>query len=495
MSKLQYIALFFLIALSFAVEVAQEDDVYVLTDAAFDEFIKEHPHALVEFYAPWCGHCKKLAPEYAKAAKALKSQGGAVLAKVDSTVEKGLAERFQIKGYPTLKFFINGSPIEYNGGRTETEIINWVNKKTGSSIKELTEAEALDKFLNDHEVSVVFFGSKDSEAFKVVEKVAQSLDDVVFGLVVSEELRNSKSAQENGVVLFKSFDEKRNDFSEALTEANLKAFISKNSLPTLIKFDQKAAQKIFGEGLPCLFLFHGTDEGSNSALEVFAAVAADLKGKILVATSPINDGLGKRLGDYIGVSESELPHIKIVNPNGGEVKKYNFEGEVNPENLVKFYEDWAALRLKPVFKSAPLPEKNDEPVKVVVGKNFKDIVLDNTKDVLLEFYAPWCGHCKNLAPIYEKVATRLGAVNPNIVLAKIDATANEIEGIPIQGFPTLKYFPSNNKTPVDFSGERTEDGLLSYLKSKTTFPWVELEAEVKEEKAAETEGEKKKDDL
>lgn len=66
------------------------------------------------------------------------------------------------------------------------------------------------------------------------------------------------------------------------------------------------------------------------------------------------------------------------------------------------------------------------------------------------------------------MAAKLAAVNPNIVLAKIDATANEIEGIPIQGFPTLKFFPANNKTPVDFSGERNEEGIVKYLQGKTT---------------------------
>lgn len=73
-----------------------------------------------------------------------------------------------------------------------------------------------------------------------------------------------------------------------------------------------------------------------------------------------------------------------------------------------------------------------------------------------------------MAPIYDAVAAKLAAVNPNIVLAKIDATANEIEGIPIQGFPTLKFFAANNKTPVDFSGERNEEGILKYLQGKTT---------------------------
>lgn len=69
-------------------------------------------------------------------------------------------------------------------------------------------------------------------------------------------------------------------------------------------------------------------------------------------------------------------------------------------------------------------------MKVIVGKQFKELVLDTEQDVLIEFYAPWCGHCKALAPIYEQVAKTL-AENPNIVIAKCDATANEVPGVEI----------------------------------------------------------------
>ena len=61
----------------------------------------------------------------------------------------------------------------------------------------------------------------------------------------------------------------------------------------------------------------------------------------------------------------------------------------------------------------------------MVGLNFEEIVKNSEKDVLVEFYAPWCGHCKALAPKYDELALRVNR-NKNLVIAKIDSTKNEI---------------------------------------------------------------------
>jgi len=79
--------------------------------------------------------------------------------------------------------------------------------------------------------------------------------------------------------------------------------------------------------------------------------------------------------------------------------------------------------IEPFLKSAPAPETNDAPVKVVVGNSFRELILDSPKEVLVEFYAPWCGHCKQLAPHFDAAAKKL-ASNPNIMLAKVDSSEN-----------------------------------------------------------------------
>jgi len=79
------------------------------------------------------------------------------------------------------------------------------------------------------------------------------------------------------------------------------------------------------------------------------------------------------------------------------VKKYNYEGEFTSETFLKFYEDFSKGKLQPSYKSEPVPETNDAPVKIVVGKTFASIVLDETKDVLVEFYTQqWCSPCEEV---------------------------------------------------------------------------------------------------
>lgn len=117
-------------------------------------------------------------------------------------------------------------------------------------------------------------------------------------------------------------------------------------------------------------------------------------------------------------------------------------------------------------------------MKVVVGKNFKEVVLNSEQEVLVKFYAPWCGHCKHLAPHYDEAARRI-ANNPNILLVKVDSTENEVSGVDIQGFPTLKFWGKDKSAePIEYNGGRDADGIVQWLKEHTQYEWVEpVEAE------------------
>merc|ERR1711916_260350 len=102
--------------------------------------------------------------------------------------------------------------------------------------------------------------------------------------------------------------------------------------------------------------------------------------------------------------------------------------------------------LKPTLKSEEIPESQEGDVVTLVGKNFVDEVYNKEHATLVEFYAPWCGHCKQLAPVWEELATKLKD-NKKIVMAKRDSTANELEDVSISGFPTLKFWPAGATEP------------------------------------------------
>jgi len=167
-------------------EIKEEDDVQVGTDENFDEIVTVENDVLVEFYAPWCGHCKSLEPEYAKAAATLKADGSPVkLCKVDATIATKLAEKFGVQGFPTLKFFKKGQATEYGGGRTEKEIVSWIKKKTGPPAESLGDTEAVKKFTDGRDVAVVgFFADKESALAKAFLKAADGIDDVECGIAV-----------------------------------------------------------------------------------------------------------------------------------------------------------------------------------------------------------------------------------------------------------------------------------------------------------------------
>jgi len=102
-----------------------------LTSSNVDDVISPEKDALVEFYAPWCGHCKSLANDYFQLGQAMESSKpkDLVVAKVDCTAQQAICQKYGVQGYPTIKFFNKGQPEEYNGGRSVDDFVEFLNKK------------------------------------------------------------------------------------------------------------------------------------------------------------------------------------------------------------------------------------------------------------------------------------------------------------------------------------------------------------------------------
>ncbi|XP_050301421.1 protein disulfide-isomerase [Anthonomus grandis grandis] len=464
-------------------EIKSEEGVLVLTKDNFEQATTENEFILVEFYAPWCGHCKALAPEYEKAAQTLKEKESAIkLGKVDATEQNELAEKFGIRGYPTLKFFRNGSPIDYSGGRQADDIVNWLLKKTGPPATALPTVEDAKKFLEEPNVAVVgFFKDQSGDLAKAFLAVASGIDDIPFAITDSDDVFNQYEVKDGTVVLFKKFDEGQVAYEGEANESNLKKFIQSNSLPLLVEFNHETAQKIFGGEIKShllLFLKKG-EESFETVSEAARSVAKPFREQVLFVTIDTNEEDHQRILEFFGMKADEAPAARLIKLEEDMAKYKPESAELTAENLQKFVQDFLDGKLKQHLLSQEIPEDWDkQPVKVLVAENFNAVAFDTNKDVLVEFYAPWCGHCKQLAPIYDTVGEHFKD-NENVVIAKMDATANELETIKVTSYPTLKMFKKETNEIVNYDGPRTFDGLVKFVESggQTEYPEEASESE------------------
>ena len=452
-------------------EITKDEGVLVLTEKNFKTAIEQNEFVLVEFYAPWCGHCKALAPEYAKAAGMLAEKDSPIkLGKVDATEEGSLAEEYEVRGYPTLKFFRNGKPTEYGGGRTADTIVSWVEKKTGPPAVALNDVDAAKKFAEDAEVVIVgFFKDQESASAKAFLEVAANMDDFKFGITSDDAVFGEYSVSGDAVVLLKKFDEGRNEMTEDLGDSEkITKFVVSNSLPLLVDFNHETAQKIFSGEIKnhiLFFLSYKADEYKTQA-ELAREIAKDYKGKMLFVSINTDEEDHKRILEFFGMKEDEVPGMRLIKLAEDMAKYKPEDSSITDSNIRSFVEEFLADKLKQHLLSEDVPEDWDkEPVKVLVGKNFEEVAKNKDKHVLVEFYAPWCGHCKQLAPIYDKLGEKYKD-NADVVIAKMDSTANELEDIKIQGFPTIKLFKKDTNEVVDYAGERTLEGMSKFIDSE-----------------------------
>jgi len=440
-----------LITALFAAALASE--VKVLTEDNFDETIKSNANVLVEFYAPWCGHCKKLAPEYDAASLKLKGED-VVLAKVDATEEGEVAEKYEVRGYPTLIWFKNGKSKEYDGGRSTDTIVSWVMKKIGPVLTELKTAEEVEGFKKKGDAVVI--ASIGEDDIPTLKSVAEDMDNP-FGYITDASV--AKDAEVDGIVVFKTFDEGKASYDGKMDKKEITSFVSAESIPLVMTW--KDNQEMMGKlDAPLLFSVHdGSDiEGVTNAMKDAAKAK---KGKYLFYTVDAKHDPNSRLLEFFGVKAGET-----VVFSQSDRKKFFFR-DSDLSGLEGFLTKVESGEQKPEFKSEEPPSDNTKPVTVLVGKEFDAIVKDTTKDVFVEFYAPWCGHCKKLAPTWDKLGEHYKD-DDSVIIAKMDATANEVPEPEVRGFPTLYFFPADNKSGLKYEGERSLESFIEYIDEKGT---------------------------
>ncbi|KAI9518704.1 Protein disulfide-isomerase A4 [Dissostichus eleginoides] len=471
-------------------EVAQPDwkpppeATLVLTKDNFDEIVNNADIILVEFYAPWCGHCKSLAPEYEKAAKDLSQRSPPIpLAKVDGTIESELASRFDVTGYPTIKIFRKGKMFDFNGPRQHQGIVDYMGEQAGPPSKQVQAVKQVQDLIKDGDDAVIVgvFSSEQDAAYEIYIEACNSLrEDFTFRHSFSSEVTKLLKASPGQIVIShpEKFRSKYEPASHTLAVedstavSEVQEFFKKHVIP-LVGHRKPANDAKRYTKRPLVVVYYGVDFSFDfrKATQFWRSKVLEVAKDFPEYTFAIGDE-----EDYaeelksLGLSDSgEEVNVGILADGG---KKFAMDPEEFDADVLRdFVKAFKKGKLSPIIKSQPLPKNNKGPVKVVVGKTFDEIVMDTQKDVLIEFYAPWCGHCKKLEPDYVALGKKYKG-EKNLVIAKMDATANDVpnENYKTEGFPTIYLAPSNSKqSPIKFEGgDRTLEGFSNFLEKHAT---------------------------
>jgi protein disulfide-isomerase A1 len=336
--------------------------------------------------------------------------------------------------------------------------------------------EKVAEFTKSDDVVVVGYFQPGSAEEKEFAKVAEKFrNDYAFG-----------SVKAPSVVLFKKFDEGFAAFDGKVTEESLTSFIQSESVPLMAEIGPENYMKYFESKLPLAYFFYADDEQRGKFGPLIESAIKEFKGKINAVYIKAS-----QFGQHAESLNLKKEWPGFVVHSMEKDLKYPFEGkEITKEAISKFVGGILSGEIKPSFKSEPIPEKDEGPVKVLVHDNFNKNVFESKKDALVEFYAPWCGACKNLAPIYEKLAAKYAKVKggDSLIIAKMNAVANDLPeslNFELRAYPTIKFFKAGSKEPVEFDGEHTLKSFVDFLNKQTTkLNNVQLEkAEIEEEEA------------
>ncbi len=392
---------------------------------------------------------------------------------------------------------MDGEASDFNGGRTAPEIVAWVRRKSADAVTPLASAADAEAFRARAGGEYLVLGmfadleGADAAAFRAAAEAleesfaATSSADVAAHLGVPA--ATAAAAGTPRVAIVKSYDEKLSLFEgDAFTADAVAAFVRAYSRPLVMAFSPASSAAIFRSRFQVLVVTPAAEDGDDGGLaEALRAAAAAARGAGVqfVTVDPAEESNSQVL-QFFGCDADTAVFPLVFGFDSGEPPEgaaAKFRAQPPPggpgavpsvESLTAFAAAVAA-RTAPAFRlSAPPPERNDGPVTVVTGDTFEALVLADDMDVLLEVYAPWCGHCKQLEPIYQKLGRRFADV-PTVRIAKMDGTANEHPAAVASGYPTLLFFPARKDVAqgVPYEGDRTLKALTKWIKTQAALPY------------------------
>eukprot|EP01063_Lacrimia_lanifica_P026493 TRINITY_DN357_c0_g1_i3.p2 TRINITY_DN357_c0_g1~~TRINITY_DN357_c0_g1_i3.p2 ORF type:complete len:501 (+),score=298.38 TRINITY_DN357_c0_g1_i3:68-1570(+) len=455
-----------------------------LTDKNFKEATDKEDLLLMFFYSRKCGACKQLKPYFYDACKRLaeREEGPIPCAMIEADENPTTKRMAEITAYPTVKVMRNGHQAGWVGSMSRTDglddrIYDYMMNQVGASSVEIeTAAEVKEKFKKkamSRAAVLGYFSTKTSIDYKYYMQVAHSFRNHFDFYHVS----NTQALEDLGyyskggsVAVFRPWGGKqfKMAYKGLIFKQKLYDFVLENMLPPVqyVDYDTlKNTYQLRSQPIVRGLIWEDFRDSQEEPMKnTLAPLAEKFKDELQFVIMGEGAHTQQNRNDLQGKGV-----IMIHDPNDDK-KKFKWEPAVDGE-----LEEWLAKYinkdLKPHVKSeAPFEPVAPGEVQPVSGNTFDKYVMDPTKDVMIEFYAPWCGHCKRFSPIYDELAETLKD-EKNILIAKIDNTANEntYKNYKVGSFPTIKWATSKDKlNPVLYEGAREVEDIVAWIKEHAT---------------------------
>mmetsp|Transcript_20584 Transcript_20584/g.41517 ORF Transcript_20584/g.41517 Transcript_20584/m.41517 type:complete len:808 (-) Transcript_20584:65-2488(-) len=498
---------------------------------SFDDAVNGNVPVLVEFYAPWCGHCKQLKPAWIQAAKKLK--GIVKVAAIDANDEKNraIAGRYGIRGFPTIKIFKGGLPTDYNGGRDANSIIN-AGYAALSSYSTRVTSKNHDKFTQNTELPRALLFTKSGSTPVMWKALSTTFEGAIaFGEVKAKKEKSLVEKYQKeypelkipGIVVIPEGETAKGEvYSGSIKLSPIKSFFKRFaeiddpdawSLPELA--DESCMQAHCGSAALCAIIAMANDNSLKQNKQVIQQVEEGRDDSLFKFAWIDNAKQQKFLKSAFDITPQDYPQVVVVSmrkkrfaPIIGSFSADNIDrsltrvlrGGIKTAPLVsksfpKLEGNTKKCKAKPKPKPQQAPPKRDPPKQkkpsggskstigasvVLTSQNFKTLVLNSKAPWLVEFFAPWCGHCKQLAPHWKKAALKMRGM---VKFGTVDATVEQqlAHQYGIQGYPTIKFFKEGlPKKPADYQSGRTTGAIAGFAKTLMTSRYVK---KIKQDKA------------